>query len=189
MGINFNIIIRVMLGALTPRKTLDRSWLFSSLGFDSREKNEDNNIETISWNNCNLPSNLKFLDTIKRMDHLNRKKILVSTCLLGERVRYDGQILPNLSPILKEWAEQGLIIAVCPEVAGGLPIPRPPAEVENGNGEDVILGKTKVIDVNGKDVTSEFLKGAGEALELVEENDLEYAILKARSPSCRNKLN
>ena len=46
-----------------------------------------------------------------------------------------------------------------------------------------------MIDINGKDVTSEFLKGAGEALQLVEENDIEYAILQARSPSFSNKLN
>jgi uncharacterized protein YbbK (DUF523 family) len=119
---------------------------------------------------------------------MNRQKILVSACLLGERVRYDGEILPNCPPILSEWAKQGLIIPVCPEVAGGLPIPRPPAEVQSGDGKDVVLGTAKVMDINGKDVTDAFLKGANEALRLVEENDIEFVILKARSPSCSSKL-
>jgi uncharacterized protein YbbK (DUF523 family) len=119
---------------------------------------------------------------------MNRKKILVSACLLGEQVRYDSEILPNLSPILKEWAKLGLFIPVCPKVAGGLPIPRPPAEIESGDGKDVVFGTANVIDINGKDVTSAFLKGAREALRLVEENGIEYAILKAHSPSCGSKM-
>ena len=119
---------------------------------------------------------------------MNRKKILVSACLLGEQVRWDNEILPNLSPILKEWEKQGLIISVCPEVAGGLPIPRPPAEIQNGDGKDVVDGTAKVVDINGKDVTNAFLKGAREALGLVEENGIEFAILKALSPSCGSKM-
>ena len=119
---------------------------------------------------------------------MNKKKILVSACLMGELVRYDNEILPNLPPILKEWADLGLIISVCPEVAGGLPIPRPPAEIQSGDGKDVVLGDAKVVDINGKDVTNEYLKGAREALRLVEENGIEFVILKAWSPSCGSKL-
>lgn len=119
---------------------------------------------------------------------MNRQKILVSACLLGEQVRYDSEILPNCPPILEEWAKLGLIIPVCPEVAAGLPIPRPPAEIQSGDGKDVVLGTAKVIDINGKDVTDAFLKGAKEALRLVEENGIEYAILKAWSPSCGSKV-
>lgn len=119
---------------------------------------------------------------------MNRKKILVSACLMGEQVRYDNEILPNLSPVLEEWDKQGLIIPLCPEVAGGLPIPRPPAEIQGGDGMDVVLGTAKVIDINGKDVTSEYFNGAKEALRLVKENGIECAILKSWSPSCGSKL-
>ena len=119
---------------------------------------------------------------------MNRKRILVSACLLGGRVRYDGEILPNCPPILKEWEKLGLVIPVCPEVAGRLPIPRPPAEIQIGEGKDVLAGTSKVMDINGKDVTTEFLIGAREALRLAEENGVEFAILKARSPSCGSKM-
>ena len=54
--------------------------------------------------------------------------------------------------------------------------------------KDVVLGTSKVIDINGKYVTSAFLKGAREALRLAEENDIEYAVLKSWSPSCGSKL-
>lgn len=119
---------------------------------------------------------------------MKKKMVLVSACLMGEQVRYDDEILPNLSPALQEWDEQGLIISLCPEVAGGLPIPRPPAEIQGGDGIDVALGTAKVIDINGEDVTSEYFNGAKEALRLVEENGIDYAILKAWSPSCGSKL-
>lgn len=119
---------------------------------------------------------------------MNKQKILVSACLLGEQVRYDSEILSNCPPILKEWLKLGLIIPVCPEVAGGLPVPRPPAEIQSGDGKDVVLGTAKVMDINGKDVTDAFLKGAKEALRLVEEHGIEYVILKARSPSCGSKM-
>lgn len=118
---------------------------------------------------------------------MNKKKILVSACLMGELVRYDGEIFTNCPPILKEWQQAGLVISICPEVAGGMPTPRPPAEIQGGDGEDVIAGTARVCDPSGKDVTGEFLKGAREALRLTEENEIAFAILKAYSPSCGSK--
>lgn len=119
---------------------------------------------------------------------MKRKKILVSACLLGKQVRYDSEILANCPPILKEWEELGLVIAICPEVAGGLPTPRPPAEIQQGDGKDVVAGNAKVTSINGEDFTDAFLNGAKKALNLAEENDIELAILKAFSPSCGSKM-
>ena len=115
------------------------------------------------------------------------KKILVSACLLGELVRYNREILPDCPSILKEWEQAGRLISVCPEILGGLTVPRSPAEIQGGNGKDVLVGKARVMNINGQDVTQSFLAGAREALRLAEENGIEYAILKARSPSCGNK--
>jgi uncharacterized protein YbbK (DUF523 family) len=118
---------------------------------------------------------------------MNPKKIMVSACLLGERVRYDAKILPDFLPIFSKWVQQGLVIPVCPEVAGGLPTPRPPAEIQAGDGKDVAAGTANVTDINGKDVTDSFLAGAKEALRLAENHGVECAILKACSPSCGSK--
>lgn len=120
---------------------------------------------------------------------MKKKKILVSACLLGERTPWNGEILTNCPPILKEWQEADLVIPICPEMDGGLPMPRPPAEIQEGrDGKDVVAGTAKVLDPTGKDVTGEFLKGAMEALRLAEENEVSFAILKAWSPSCGSKL-
>ena len=119
---------------------------------------------------------------------MSRKKILVSACLLGELVRYNSEILPDCPSILKEWEQAGLIIPVCPEVLGGLTVPRAPAEIQSGSGKDVLAGNASVMNINGQDVTQAFCSGAREALRLAEENDVAYAILKARSPSCGNKM-
>ena len=119
---------------------------------------------------------------------MKKKRILVSACLLGKLVRYDGEILSNCPQLLKEWEELGLVIPVCPEVDGGLPTPRPPAEIQQGDGKDVVAGNARVNDIHGKDVTEAFLKGAEEAFRQAEENEVEFAILKAHSPSCGSKL-
>ena len=119
---------------------------------------------------------------------MNNNKILVSACLLGKNVRYDSEILTNRPLILEEWEKQGIIIPICPEVAGGLPVPRPPAEIQEGDGNDVVNGTTRVIDINGKDVTEAFITGAMEAKRLAEDNKVQYALLKARSPSCGSKM-
>jgi uncharacterized protein YbbK (DUF523 family) len=119
---------------------------------------------------------------------MSKKMILVSACLLGERVRYNSKILPDCPSFLKEWVLEERLISVCPEVLGGLPVPRAPAEIQAGEGVDVLAGKARVTNIRGQDVTQAFLAGAREALRLSEENDVAYAILKARSPSCGNKM-
>lgn len=106
------------------------------------------------------------------------KKILVSECLFGGRiVRYDGGDTTETNPVFLKWREEGRLVPICPEVFGGLPIPRPDSQRV---GDKVQTGA-------GKDVTAEYTKGAKEALRLAQENDVAFAIMKQDSPSCGSK--
>ena len=114
-----------------------------------------------------------------------RQKVLVSRCLLGHRVRYDGGASGPYGQLAR-WQDEGRIIALCPEVAGGLPTPRAPAEIPGGQGLDVLNGKAPVMTSEGEDVTAAFMDGAQQALALVNRHGIRIAILKANSPSCGN---
>lgn len=116
------------------------------------------------------------------------QKILVSRCLLGHRVRYDGGAHGPFG-LLERWQREGRVVALCPEVAGGLPTPRPPAEIPGGQGGQVLDGERPVLTVDGEDVSAAFLDGARQALELVRAQGIRIAVLKARSPSCGNREN
>ncbi len=103
---------------------------------------------------------------------MDKEKILVSSCLLGEPVRYDGKSQGQEDIIrLKNLFE---LIPFCPEVAGGLLIPRSPAEIV----------RNRVINANGQDVTDEYERGADLALKTCLYLGIKKAILKSRSPSC-----
>lgn len=108
--------------------------------------------------------------------------IIISACLIGCNCRYDEK--NNLYPHLAKLVQEGKAIPVCPEQLGGLPTPRPPAEIVGGEGKDVLTGKARVIDVNGNDVTAQFVKGARETLKIAQLIGATSAILKQRSPSC-----
>lgn len=112
------------------------------------------------------------------------KKILISACLAGDRVRYDGKRVPVTDDLLIKWNRKGMLVKVCPEVSGGLKIPRPPAQIVNGNGMDVFKERSRVVDIDGHDVTGPFLRGAEYALTLVKKYKIEIAVLKEKSPSC-----
>lgn len=112
------------------------------------------------------------------------KKILISACLLGERVRYDGNSLLKSSDIIQEWIDQGIVVSVCPEVSAGMSIPRAPAEISGGDGNDVISGEVAVIEENGVNVTDLFVAGANNALSLCIKNEIKIAVLAEFSPSC-----
>lgn len=114
-------------------------------------------------------------------------KVLVSRCLLGHRVRYDGGASGPYAQ-LAQWQDEGRVIALCPEVAGGLPTPRAAAEIPGGQGSAVLAGNAPVITTEGEDVTEAFVSGARQALALVERHGIRIAILKANSPSCGNVL-
>ena len=97
--------------------------------------------------------------------------ILISACLLGRACRYDGKDKNKID--LSRFKEHNLI-PICPEVDGGLPVPRPSAERVS----------SYIINKEGKDVTAEYTKGAEIALRTALENNCKIAILKAKSPSC-----
>ena len=102
-------------------------------------------------------------------------KVLVSSCLLGNEVRYDGGHQKINNHHLTRWQNEGRLIAVCPEVEGGLGIPRVPAEIQ--------LDK-RMINRDGLDVTEAFETGASRALALCLTHKIKYALLKESSPSC-----
>lgn len=113
-------------------------------------------------------------------------KVLVSACLLGQPVRYDGRSSGH-PDLLQVWQREGRVVPLCPEVAGGLPTPRPPAEIPGGQGGAVLDGEARVVTVQGEDVSAEFLAGARLALELVRRHGIRVAVLKSGSPSCGNR--
>ena len=115
------------------------------------------------------------------------QKILVSRCLLGHRVRYDGGASGPFDQ-LQAWLDEGRVVPLCPEVAGGLPTPRAAAEIPGGQGGEVLDGQASVITAEGEDVSAQFLSGAYQALELVQRHGIRIAVLKANSPSCGNLL-
>jgi len=108
---------------------------------------------------------------------MNKPNILISACLLGNPVRYDGSDLFIDHPLLKAWQEEGRLISICPEVAGGLSTPRAPAEI-------VPSDTLKIIDSNDLDVSKEFIAGAQKTLELALKNNCAIAIMTESSPSC-----
>ncbi|MFI8708850.1 DUF523 domain-containing protein [Bacillus sp. NPDC077411] len=112
--------------------------------------------------------------------------IVISACLAGIACRYDGN--DNFVTKIQELLEKEETILICPEVLGGLPTPRMPAEIIGGNGDDVLDGKAKVIDRSGNDVTEIFIAGAYKALDQIKDLNPEYIILKERSPSCGSSV-
>ncbi len=80
--------------------------------------------------------------------------------------------------------EKGVGVAACPETLGGLTLPRPKAEISRGQGEDVLLGKSSVIDKAKKEVTPQMVNGAKRALRIAQRLRIKTAFLKEKSPSC-----
>jgi len=102
--------------------------------------------------------------------------ILISACLLGINCKYSGE--NNKIKGLEELLKKEILIPVCPEQLGGLETPRKPSEIITKNSIKY------VVDKNGNDVTSQFLKGAEETLKIVNMYNIKEAILKSNSPSC-----
>lgn len=108
--------------------------------------------------------------------------ILVSSCLAGLEVRYNGT--HSLDDGIMELIREKKAIAVCPELLGGFSTPREPAEIVGGEGGDVLDGKAKIIEKSGRDVTELYIKGANLTLLKAQEVGATLVVLKENSPSC-----
>ncbi len=104
---------------------------------------------------------------------MNKPEFVISACLCGHPTRYDGAVKPPV-PELVALVENNRAVLVCPECMGGLPTPRPPAEIRGG----------RVINTKGVDVTAEYRRGAEETLAVCRKHGITKAILKQNSPSC-----
>ena len=108
------------------------------------------------------------------------ERVLVSACLIGELVRHHGGHAQSGHPTLARWVDEGRVVSVCPEMLGGLPAPRPPAEI--------VPGTSRVVTREGVDVTAEFTRGAEVVAGVAESNRIRIAVLKANSPSCGSNI-
>ncbi|MEZ5837788.1 MAG: DUF523 domain-containing protein [Geminicoccaceae bacterium] len=112
-------------------------------------------------------------------------RILVSACLLGHAVRYDGGHRRLGDHRLESWRREGALVPFCPEVAAGLAVPRPPAEIEPGkDADDVLNGRGRILTSSGEDVSQAFMDGAARALAEVLAHRCRFALLTDGSPSC-----
>ncbi|MBI4834507.1 MAG: DUF523 domain-containing protein [Planctomycetes bacterium] len=115
---------------------------------------------------------------------------LVSACLAGINSRYDGSSVLNRF-LYRRLKDKPLLI-VCPELSGGLPVPRPPVQITGKNsantysGKSVWENKARLTSVKGKDFTKAFLKGCKRINKLLKVVKIKSAFIKARSPSCGN---
>ncbi|WP_419394161.1 DUF523 domain-containing protein [Cytobacillus praedii] len=112
--------------------------------------------------------------------------ILVSSCLAGLEVRYNGT--HSLDNRISKLVEENKAVTICPELLGGFSTPREPAEIVGGDGEDVLDGKAKVVEKSGKDVTELYIKGAYASLEKAKKINATIVVLKENSPSCGSSM-
>ena len=108
--------------------------------------------------------------------------VLVSACLLGLRTRYDGAHRRREDVV--RMLGSCRLVPVCPEQLGGLATPRPPAELDSGDGGAVLDGCARVIAAGGADVTGPYLQGAELTAQMAELLGARRAILKEGSPAC-----
>jgi uncharacterized protein YbbK (DUF523 family) len=112
--------------------------------------------------------------------------LLVSSCLAGQEVRYNGTHC--LHEKIRQLIDQKKAVSICPELLGGFPVPREPAEITGGDGEDVLDGRARVIEKSGRDVTELYITGAYAALKKAEELQVSTVVLKEFSPSCGSSV-
>ena len=99
-------------------------------------------------------------------------KILVSACLLGRNCKYSGG--NNRNEAVIRYLQDKEYIPVCPEVEAGMPVPRPPVEIREG----------RVVSIEGKDLDAVYRRGVAKVMQVLAQEDIGLAILKAKSPTC-----
>lgn len=108
--------------------------------------------------------------------------MLISGCLSGDNPSFNGTV--KISEKARDLVKNNIAIPVCPELLGGLSVPRERNEIKGADGKDVIAGKRRVMSEGGKDVTEAFLKGAEAALSIAKKHNVKKAVLKSKSPAC-----
>ena len=109
---------------------------------------------------------------------MNKPRLLISSCLYGQNVRYDGG--NSLINEIDQLNEKFELIPFCPEVQGGMVVPRMPCEIVSST-------PFKIENEYGVDTTHFFMDGAMQALHICNENNIKAVLLKSKSPSCGNE--
>jgi len=113
-----------------------------------------------------------------------KTKILVSACLMGFKVRYNGQDKPLMADVLERWQQEQRLVIHCPELAAGLATPRLPAELVGGSGLDALNGEANILESDGTDVSESYLLAAWLALQTAQESGCRLALMTDGSPTC-----
>ena len=120
---------------------------------------------------------------------LNMERILISACLMGRPVRYNGSDKGHDAvSIVARWQDEGRLVLLCPEVAVGFPTPRPPAEIvgtsNKHDGDTVLSGGARVKEDTGADVSELYFQAAQETVTFAQRHGCQHAVLTDGSPSC-----
>ncbi len=117
-----------------------------------------------------------------------KSKILVSACLMGFQVRYNGSGKAQLAGMLARWQQDNRLVIHCPELAAGLPTPRLPAEIVSTQGAEVMQGRAQIVESSGQDVTAHYQLAAWLALRAAQESGCDAALLTDGSPTCGSQF-
>lgn len=116
-------------------------------------------------------------------------KILISACLSGFPVRYNGSAKKSVEAYLAQWRKQSRLVTFCPELAAGFATPRPSAEIiPTRDGNAVIAQGARVMEASGEDVTERYILGAWLTLQMAEQHGCRFALLTEGSPSCGSNV-
>lgn len=113
-----------------------------------------------------------------------KHKILLSACLAGHPVRYNGTAKSCTANLLQQWRDEGRLVTHCPELAAGLVTPRLSAEMVHGQGNEVLSGRAQVVESDGRDVTQPYVLAAWLALKAAQSHGCRFAIMTDGSPTC-----
>ncbi|MDT7075124.1 DUF523 domain-containing protein [Citrobacter amalonaticus] len=117
-----------------------------------------------------------------------KSKVLVSACLMGLKVRYNGSEKAQPTALLARLQAEQRLVVHCPELAAGLPTPRPPAEIVRADGSDVMQGQASIVEKSGHDVTGHYQLAAWLALRTAQATGCDIALLTDGSPTCGSQF-